>query len=440
MRLSLDLGLGSIATMGGGGAAQPLVRIEPGDADLFYAVFRDGSAGKVVRWERDLFFPADSTNLGVQSPAFRPTGLGTLTAFRDVAATETEWQTDENGAMDFVARTAGGVFMFSAHGIGAAGSLDAEAMLIDGEAFDHTVETEGDTFELSNTVTASDGTNSGTREIIWTLNEGATLKGRMESVSTTGLNLHYLWMPMGTGLGFDEIAYRRATDWNVEPMGSAEALATLADADGVRLRNPTSGAYVTAASDLSARTGFVQCRVDKEQSNEREKGYLGQFSSAADLAGSEVVFEWGVGSAGAGTPATNLLANANWDAPPWVRTHTTGGTIVDGGTDLTMTWSSGTSNLRTNAEIQTSLIGSRYALSVDLASLTGTGVRELYIGINANGSSTSPAYTTTTAIVGRNIAVYTATQDAPNQRFALRNASTVAFATVWRNPAVRAVA
>jgi hypothetical protein len=408
------------------------VRTVRASDDMFYEVLRVGSAAKVVRYERNMG-ASGGTDLGNKWPEARVTGLGFMSGYSSNPATATLIM-DEVGACDTVGRSAGGINFGSYHGLGAAGALNSQSFLIDGVSCDpFAADVEGTTLEVRNNTTASDGTNFYTRELVITNQADGTLAFSIPTVSASGMTLVYVGMPMASGNGFSEIDVRYGTAWNVIPLGTGVASAGLAAAKAVRMRDPTTGYYVTGSGELQAIANFVRARTEKQTVEQRSKTYLAQFSSVAALAGAEWTLEWGAGTAGSVAPSTSLVS-ALW-ASPWDNAPgPTGGTVTVNGADLDMVWSSGTSNLRFSSPISGVAIGQVYAISVDLISNNAS----TRLMLASNGSSTTSPTLSITADVGRNIEVFTASY--ANQRMMVRAASTIAASTKWRSPAAYLIA
>lgn len=425
--------------LGAGGRVPATLRLEPASANIFYLVQRTDGAAKVTRFQRG-FGGSGGTDAGVAWPEFRPSGLGLLASFDLAVSGNVVWLEDDPGALDIVARNPSLVFFGSYHGVGSAGSLGGETILIDGVSASHTVARSGRSFELRNQITASNGTQSFYRDLSYHAAAGS-IRMVLNDVSSSGMDLLYFGMPIASGSGYSESHARwdLSKSFDVLPLGSSDCWAYIGGAKGVRQRDPTTG-YFTGfySSDLPSRSGYVEARTEKQTSTTRTKTYASQFSSAPGLVGAEGILEWGSTTAGDASPAANMLPNTAWDVPPWTRVAT-GGTATASGGDLTMAWTSGApSNLRMHHEIPGSQVGKRYALSLDFVSQTGSGTREIYAGSNSNGSSQSPA----PAVIkppsgfGRMIMTFVSTVAYPEQRFGVRNSSSAALTTVWRNPAV----
>lgn len=371
------------------GEALPLVRLVPSTADRFYVIYRTGSvSGKVVRFVRNVML-SGTNDLGGQQPEFRPTGSGTIASIFNNPATQTTWQMNETGACETVGRTPAALTMGSVHGLGTGGTLHFETIKVDGNVADHTVETLGSTFELRNKTTATDGTAYLMRELSHVFDGDGNLVMTLHDMDSAGLALIYWGMPMSTGTAVSELWAKFGDEWNIIPLGSADATAYLADAAAVRMRDPATGFYVGASGVLPTLAGFVRCRTEKQPENARTKTYLGQFSTHTGLIGTSVVLEWGTDTPGANSPAASQLADASW-VTDWTTHAQTGGTISKSGADLTMTWGSGTSNLRISAPIVGCAVGKRYIASLDFVSEAATGEKEFYIGSNSTGSNSSP--------------------------------------------------
>lgn len=432
LSLSLGLNLGS-ATLNAGGGAVDALRIEPASADLFYLVQRADTGATVVKFGRgSTYGGTGGSNLGSQWPEFRIIGTGTLADFDDVAASATTWQAEEVGAWDFIARNAGGsTLMGSYHGLGAGGSLVSESIEIDGAAADHTEATSGNSFELRNVTTATDGTDTVTRDLSVLSVAGGEIDLTMNDLTITAVSYTRFAMPIASGSGFEEVDARFGTAFNTLPLGSGEATGGLANPQAIRIRNPSNGYFVSMSGTLPSVTGFSEARIEKQVASNRAKGYLSTFTSSfTSLIGSTARLSWGVGATGSASPGTNLVA-ANWDGWTFVQSN---GTVVDGGTDLTMTWSTGTSNLRAYNAISGAQVAEKFAAIMDFVSdSTGVGTKQIYGASSAGGSNTSPAFSLQPPAIGRNVQVFTCTL--ANQPLAVRNANSATCVTVWRNPA-----
>ena len=431
----------SIVASIGGATVVPEVRTVPATADRYYVLTRqpDGSA-KVFRMERNLGGGGGS-DLGSKWYEFRKTAEGLLPIFvTGNPATQTVWVSDESGAFDFVARDASNVNYGSYHGLGAGGSMPSETLKMDGVVVSHLVASSGNSFEVRNTTVATNGVNTVTRDLS-TIFTAGQCKYRLNSVSHTGLVLFYYGMPIATGQNYSELWAKVGTAWTILDMAmlSDGGLAFLEGTKAVRMRDPTTGLYTEASGELPSLANFVRCRTDKQPFANRTKTYLSQFSDVTALAGAEIIFDVGTSAVGAGALPANLLTDPNW-VTNWV-TVQTGGTVVAAGTDLTMTWASGTTNLRRGAPINGCVSGQQYFAVVDLITEGATGVKRAYGAPAASLSTTGTAFmlvnnVSPQLLLGRSIILFTANQNAPLQHFAVSGSLTGAGSVVFRNPAV----
>lgn len=419
------------------------VRTVPATADRHYVVVRENGMTKSYRLERNLGASATSSDLGGIHPEWRKTGEGYLPSFGANPATQTIWIGDEVGAFDMVGRDSSGKNFGSYHGLGTGGSKPSETLQMDGVNVDPTVASFGNSYVVRNTTIATDGVATLTRDMSVTFSAN-TCKYTIHSISQSGLVLFYFGMPIATGNNYSELWAKTGTGWTILDLGTSGdgAQAYLSNVKAIRMRDPATGYYSEASGVLPTLANFVQCRTDKQPQNGRTKTYLAQFSDVTSLSNAEFFFSVGASIPGNTSLASNLISDPNW-VTNWTNHATTGGTISKANTDLTFTWSTGTSNLRISSPINGSISGNRYFAVLDMITAPVSGTVEFFVGANTNGSNTTPApaysasnLSTPFVRAGRNIYLFTANQNDPNQRFALRGALTSAATAVFRNPAV----
>lgn len=443
MRLSLDLGIGSVATMGAGGAS---VRSVPGaDSDTFYVVHRVGSTNYVYRFTK-AEGSSGPTSLGVQWLGWRLNGAGTRPTFEGNPLTGAVFQLDTEGASGLTAAAPGTISAHEWHGVGAAGSMASEAVTMDGVSYDPMAgERRGNAWSVRNTITASDGTNTLTRDLSWAIEPAGGIRPTRHSVTGSGFTRAYFASPVGSSVDYDliDVLYDAGGDWeNGVPLGSVNAVAYLETARGVRIRDG-AGNFVSFVGDLPDVAGFDECRVDKELGNEKTKIYMSRWDDpyVAGVA-TGVLLAGTMDDSGLGTP-TNKIANTvfttGWSKSP--SGTGTGGTISESAGILTLASGGVSSDLRMGTPIVDAAIGKRYLMSIDQVENTGlTSNNNFYAPITSAQSTGTAAVVRSFAVdnaifIGRIIQFFAATVNAPEQRIAVRNATSLAVQTKWQNPA-----
>lgn len=418
-----------------------LVRSVPSTEDRFYLVTR-GEDGLIrsIRFERNLGAEADSANVGVKWLEWRPTGEAQLASFGSDPSSPLVNFTTDTGAQDIVGASAGGKYFGSYHGLGTGGSLNSETLLLDGTTLDPEVERIGDSFELTNDTTATDGTSTFTRSLTITVNAQGGLHFKVNSISTTAIALIYLGMGIGSGSTYTEADVKVGTDWQSIPLGDVNCRGYLAEVGQIRTRDPVNGRHVTVTGALKALSGYSRSEILKTTGS-RTKIYLALFSSASALVDAEWDIDWGQIATGSVSPGTNLLSNTDWTTG-WVNGGGGGGSAAGG--VLTQTAVDGTTDLRKHLPITGCVSGDHYIQIVDAATSSTLGSFTQFVaGSNSNGSKLTPAPAFSAgAVLGRNIRLYVATQNDPEQRFmvALGSGATAGDVVQWSNPAVYAVA
>jgi len=272
------------------------LRTVPDTADRFYIVSRnpDGTAVS-TRIERNVGGPANASNVGVQWPEWRTTGQAGIASFDANPASPVIDFSLDNGAHDTVAGTgSGGKYFGSYHGLGAAGSLISETLLLDGVPFDPTVAATGNVLEIRNETNAVEGANFYRRDLSTYFTASGSIRFLIHSASQSGMGIVYTGMLIAQGL-YDEgdILQSDGATWAAVPTLGLRAyqgeVLPSTEARGFRFRDTATGRLVTvlcggALSLASAARGEFVRSLDVY----RSKGYFCNFRNTDGLAG----FEW----------------------------------------------------------------------------------------------------------------------------------------------------
>lgn len=440
--MGFGIGIGISPTLGQGVGGS--IRLVPSSANIFYLVTR-GSDGVVrgIRFQRNSGAAADSVNLGVQWPEWRVTGETILASMTSDPTSPQTTFTDDGGAQDVVAVNGSGKYFGSVHGLGAGGALNSETLLINGVTADPTVARYGNSFELTNSTTATDGTSTITRSLTTTINVNGGLHYKLNSISITSMAAAYVGMAIGSGTDFTEDDLKLGTAWNTAPLGSGACYGYLDGVNAHRMRDPLTGRYISIVGAMKGLAGFSRSEVSKIAGT-RTKAYLSLFTSVAALANAEWDLDWGIMATGSISPGSNLLPNTDWTTG-WVAVANAGGVNGVSAGVLTMTASGGTSDTRYHRAIPGCVSGSYYMEVVDAATTGQYGITSLLsASSNINGSRNTPVPAFTQAAqLGRNIRIFAATQNDPDQRFQVSQGISGAVlndVVQWSNPAAYAMA
>lgn len=424
------------------------IRSVPGATNrTFFVVHKLGSTNYVYRFTNE-DGGAGATDLGVKWLGWRLNGAGTIASFEGDPKTQSNFRLDTEGASGFVARAPGTIFGHEWHGLGAAGSMASETVSMGSDPYNPTTsERRGNAWSVRNTVTASDGTNTLTRDMSWAVEPTGGIRPTLHSVSGSGFTLAYFGMPVGSSTAYDtlDIIYSSGGPWITGvPLGSTDAKIFLEKSRGVRARD-ASGNFVSFVGNLPDIAGFGECRTDKEVVNTKTKTYMSSWANPNNAAGATGLLMVGSISIGGLTAPANQLSNTifttNWlKAPSGTGTN---GTISAAAGILTLQSNGGAaSDLRMGIPITGAAIGKRYLVSVDQVENTGLlSQNQIYAPTAAAQAATGSASFVLSAsidnaiFIGRIGQLFAATVDAPEQRFALRNATTLAVQTKWQNPA-----
>lgn len=325
-------------------AASGVLRTVPDTADSFYVVVpSDLDVGEydAIHLQRGIG-GGGVTDLGVKWPEWRVTGRSRLSGADGDVDTPVAVFTDDVGAQDLVANN-GSVYMGSFHGLGAAGALNSETLDMDGEAFDPTVATTGAVLTIRNSTTASDGTNSLTRDMTTVIGDDGAVRYRINSHSVVGsLPLVYLGMLIGTGsFNRADILEAGSEAWHVGPELSLSQIVAgrvlpNAVSTGIRLVDLADGRAVSIkGSAIANLANYTQGELLRDNSSaDRLKAYFGRFSSAAAIDGAEWETNAQILDENPSWADSNLFTNGDFatgDLTGWTKqTGATLPTIVSG--------------------------------------------------------------------------------------------------------------
>lgn len=314
-------------TEGVGGSG--LLRTVPDTADSFYVVVKNAEGtADAIHLQRNVG-GGTGGDLGSQWPEWRVTGRALLTSFAGNPASPSVTFTSDTGAQDIVANN-GSKYMGSYHGLGAGGALNSETLTLDGAAFDPAVARSGNLLSVRNSTTATDGTNSFTRDLTTTIGASAGVHYKINSISTGGtITFLYLGMLIGSG-AYDEADIQVVTDgpWlPLPPLGTGQdvfgRIFSQAVIKGVRLRDTVTGRAVSLiGSAVSALANYVQSELLRDTSGtDRLKAYFGRFTDVSALANAEWETNGAVVATGTASP-TNQFTNGDFatgDFTGWTR-------------------------------------------------------------------------------------------------------------------------
>jgi hypothetical protein len=395
-----------------------LLRTVPDTDDSFYVVVRtlDDADADAVHFERNVG-SGGVGDLGSQWPEWRVTGRARLDDATSDPTSPSVTFTDDPGAQDIVATSNGTVFMGSFHGLGAAGALNSETLLIDGTTFDPATAVSGSEFSLQNSTTASDGTNSFTRDLVTTIGASGGVHYSINSISKVGtISFAYLGMVIGSG-AFDE-ADVQLTDggaWKPLPaLGVSQAVTAQlkleAAIKGIRLRDTATGRAVqVTGSGIPAVANYLRAELARTLATDRLKGYFGRFTDISALAGAE----WETNAAIVDTGSlegTNLMTNggfATGDLTGWTKASGAGtATIVSGA--MRQVREAAANHRMRQTNVITAVVDDILAFRMDTVAVSA-GVLPIARVANANTLSSTGAMINLTTVLGRNLYVFAAT-------------------------------
>jgi hypothetical protein len=419
LNLGVNFGLAN-ATLSGprglGGGAGEVLRTVPDTSDSFYVVVRtpDGDAD-AVHFERDVG-SGGVGDLGNKWPEWRVTGRARLASFASDPTAPSVTFTTDPGAQDIVATSNGTVFMGSFHGLGAAGALNSETLLLDGETFDPTTVRTGNLLSVQNSTTASDGTNSFTRDLTTTIGASGGVHYKINSISKGGtISFVYLGMVIGTG-AYDEadVQLTEGGAWKPLPaLGTSQAVTgqifSAVAIKGIRLRDTATGRAVQiVGSGISALANYVRSELLRLTATNRLKGYFGRFSDVAALANAEWETNASVEDTGS-LEGTNLMANggfASGDFTGWTKASGAGNaTIVSGA--MRQTREAAANHRMRQTSVITAAVNDILAYRMDTVAVSA-GTLPIARVATANTLSSVGAMVNQTTVLGRNLFVFVA--------------------------------
>jgi hypothetical protein len=395
---------------------EPVLRTVPDTADSFYVVVRkpDGAVD-AVHFERNVG-SGGAGDLGVQWPEQRYTGRSGLASFTSDPTSPSVTFTDDPGAQDFVATSNGTVFMGSFHGLGAAGALNSETLLLDGVPFDPTTARTGNLLSIQNSTTASDGTNSFTRDMTMTVGASGGVHYKINSISKAGtISFVYLGMVIGSG-AYDE-ADVQLTDggaWKPLPaLGTSQAvtgqLFSGAAIKGMRLRDTSTGRAVqVTGSAVPALANYVRAELARVTATDRLKGYFGRFSDVSSLANAEWESNASIVATGS-LEGTNLFTNgdfASGDLTGWTKASGAGTATVVGGVMNQVREAAANHRMR-KSTVVTAVVDDVFAFRMDTNAVSA-GAFPIARVANANSLTATGAMVNQTTVLGRNLYVFVA--------------------------------
>lgn len=326
------------AIMGVGG----LLRTVPDTADSFYVVVKNAvGTADAIHLQRNVG-GGGAGDLGSTWPEWRVTGRALLASFAGNPASPSVTFASDTGSQDIVANN-GSKYMGSYHGLGAGGALNSETLTLDGATFDPTVARTGNLLSIRNSTTATDGTNSFTRDLTTTIGASAGVHYKINSISTGGtIPFVYQGMLIGTG-AYDEADIQVVTDgpWlPLPPLGTSQdvfgRIFSPVAIKGLRLRDTATGRAVSlVGSAISGLANYVQTELLRESAGtDRLKGYFGRFTSVAALTDAEWETNAAVVATGTQIVASNQFTNGDFatgDFTGWTRqTGAVAPTVVSG--------------------------------------------------------------------------------------------------------------
>lgn len=399
-----------------GEAAGAILRTLPDTADSFYVVVNNGDVtADAIHFQRATG-GGGAGDLGAQWLEWRVTGRARLASFGSNPTAPSVTFTNDTGAQDIVSTTNGTVFMGSYHGLGAGGALNSETLTLDGTTFDPTIARTGNLFTLRNSTTATDGTNSFTRDLTTTIGAGGAVRYKINSISTVGtFSFAYLGMVIGTG-AFDE-ADVQLTDggsWKPLPaLGTSQAVTGQikleAAVKGLRLRDTTTGRAVqVTGSAIPAIANYLRAEFVRVTGTDRLKGYFGRFTSVAALANAEWESNASVVATGS-LEGTNLMTNGNFasgDLTGWTKASGAGTATVVGGVMNQVREAAANHRMR-QTNVITAVVSDILAYRMDTNAVSA-GAFPIARVANANSLTATGAMINQTTVLGRNVFVFQA--------------------------------
>ncbi|EJN12422.1 hypothetical protein PMI42_04216 [Bradyrhizobium sp. YR681] len=276
-----------------------------------------------------------ATDLAGSWPNWRYAGCAEFpSSLMPSRATPLRTFSNDIGAQDyaFVLPTSVGKFAGSYHGVGAGGSLTAESLTIDGQAFDPISSGAiGSEIVLAHSVSITDGTSTVTvTGFKVTINASGIFFDPGTISSAAALPTAYIGMGIATGT-FDEGTFTLSsggTEYKVPiSVGSTTyGRIYLQKANMVSLRRTSDGATVRFTTNAPTISGYRRTSVVRDANLDRSKFYF-DFGSSNAAFGSVTGIAWSqtceLGATNATAFAANLITNGTFssDVTGWTATH-----------------------------------------------------------------------------------------------------------------------
>lgn len=408
--LPAALALGAVP----GGAQGPTVRVVADTANSFY-VMTQNARGTAFAYHFIRNVGGNSaTDLAGSWPNWRYAGCAEFpSSWTPPTATPLRIFSNDIGAQDyaFVLPTSAGKFAGSYHGVGAGGSLTAESLTIDGQAFDPISSgATGSEIVLTHSVSITDGSSTVTvTGFKVKINASGIFFDPGTISSAAALPTAYIGMGIATGT-FDEGTFTLSsggTEYKVPiSVGSTSyGRIYLQKANMVSLRRTSDGATVRLTTNAPTIARYLGTSVVRDATLDRSKIYF-DFGSANKAFGSVTGIAWSqsceLGATDATSFATNLIMNGTFNS------DVTGWTVAPGGGSIA--WSPANGGVLRQTRHAASIdaraiqavsttIGVPYLLAAETnytPAVAGSYLNPCSLGLtNAAGGSTSsptPAY------------------------------------------------
>ncbi|EJN11849.1 hypothetical protein PMI42_04864 [Bradyrhizobium sp. YR681] len=351
-----------------------------------------------------------ATDLGGSWPNWRYAGCAEFLSV-SLAPTGTPLRTFSNdtGAQDyaFVLPTSSVKFAGSYHGVGAGGSLTAETLTIDGQAFDPTSSAAvGSQVILTHSVSITDGSSTVTVTGFTVTIDASGIVFNPGTISSSAvLSTAFVGMAIATG-SFDEgtLTLTSGTTEYKTPISTGTTTygrTYMQKANMVSLRKTSDGLTVRVSHGGTALAGYRRTSVVRDTVLNRAKLYF-DFGNSGGAFGSLSGFTWSqsyeLGAAGATSFAANLITNGAFAANinNWT---TTSGSVAWNAAGVMRHSRSATGTDDRSLQAITTVVGAPYLLAAENTyTPVGPGNAGTYVnpgsialGSASNGSLITPA-------------------------------------------------
>ncbi|HEV2155443.1 hypothetical protein [Bradyrhizobium sp.] len=392
--------------LGGSGGGKVNVRVVPDTANSFYVMARNVRGTAFAYHFIRNTGGNSATDQGGSWPNWRYVGCAEFASVLSVpTGAPIRTFSNDTGAQDyaFVLPTSSGKFSGSYHGIGS-GSLTAEALTIDGQAFDPTSSVaSGNQIVLTHSVSITDGSSTVTvTGFTVTINAAGIFFDSGTVSSSAVLATAYIGMGIATGT-YDEGTFTLASGGTEYKTPISVGTTTygrvyLQKANMVSLRRTADGVTMRFTTNAPNQANYRRTSVVRDTTIGRSKFYfdMGNASAFGSVSGISWSQTFELGATGATSFAANMITNGTFPAniSGWTTNQNPSGVVWNAGGFLRMTRGASGTDTRTIQGV-TTVIGAPYLLSAEnvyTPNVGGTYLNPGSLGLtnNSNGSTSSP--------------------------------------------------